>query len=346
MIKNIAIGLICLSVIALIGLNIHQHQQIEKVSQGTNAKTRVENSATTNQAAVKQSPSSKGLNKPANLAPNKYASGNSEVDDLNYQLDAAEEELAMVNRQLSENKAKKAEAEKVSVELQKKYREDTSFKKSIRDSMAKEYADLFKKLNLSSEETEKFKDLLADEMMAQQDIYLDYGTDYSSLTKEEQEELNKRYEALNKEYESKKADLLGENDYSIYQSYSSSMGERYYVTSFMESLSSEEKLTDTQKDDLIEAMSEEVKNIVYERTDVDESASMYDEKTIARMLQYQDQRGEAYLKAANDILSEPQIEKLKAYLKREQDEYKLYLEMAALRNNNKTTEDSAEKRSE
>jgi|GEM_PF-2053748 len=346
-IKNLSIVLICLSAVALIGLNIYQHQQIKKASQGTIFETSASDEARDKTSGAFSS-RSKSRSPGHALAPANNQSGTNEGDDLNYQLEAAEEELAMVNKQLSDEESKKAEQKKIQSELQKKYREDPSYKKSMKNSLEIQYGDLFKKLNLPPEKLDKFKDLLVEEMAAQQDIWLEMGADYNTLSKEQRDELNKRFEALNKKYESQKADLLGENDYEEYKEYSETLSERYNVTNFMESLGSGEKLTETQKEGLIEAMYEEAKTIRYESTDDDSesSSSRYDEESMAQMLKFQESIHEAYLNAAKGILSASQIEQLDAYFKKERDRYKVFMEMEALRNSTSGSQEDTEKKSE
>lgn len=347
-IKNIAILLICLSLPVLIGLNIYQHQQIKKISNGVTSEKSVNNGSTANATSVKENPEGEKAVQVTTLAGKVKPAGNSASDDLSYQIDAAEEELDMAKKQLSDEEAKKAELKKAEKELMKKSMQDPSQKKYMRNYLGIQYGDLFKELNLSPEKLEKFKDMLVDEMMAQQNIYLEREGDTTTPSKEEQKELSQRYEALNKEYETKKSELLGKDDYEKYQTYAERTGERYYVNSFMESLGSSEKLTDTQKNDLIDAMHDEAKNVRYESSNDDNSESSsnrYDEKSIARMLEFEDRQGEAYLKAAKDILPASQIEQFKTYLKQQRDMMESSIKMQALRYSAQTTEKSSDNKS-
>jgi len=90
----------------------------------------------------------------------------------------------------------------------------------------------------------------------------------------------------------------------------------------MDSLDTTEKLTEGQKSNLIEAMYSESKSLrdEYKKNDkAEQPADMYDEKGISRMMEIQDRRSEAYLKATKGILSSSQTEKFKTYLKRQRD---------------------------
>jgi len=347
-IKNIAIVLICLSLPILICLNLYQHQQINKYSKSITSETSKNNLSTANATSAKESPVGEKAVQVTPPAGKAKPSDNSASDDLSYQLDAAEEELDMAKKQLSDEEARKAELEKTEKELIKKYLKDPSQKKYMRNSLDIQYGDLFKELNLSPEKLEKFKDMLVDEMMAQQNIYLEMETDSVTLSKEEQKELSQRYEALNKEYEAKKSELLGQDDYKKYQTYTERTGERYYVNSFMGSLGSGEKLTDAQKKDLIDAMHDEAKNVTYESSNDDDSESSsnrYDEKSIARMLEFEGRRHDAYLTASKGILSTSQIEQFKAYFKQQRDMYESSMKMQALRYGAQTTENSSDNKS-
>jgi len=331
--KYVAVGLIGLLIAALIVLNIYQHQQIKKISQKGNLETPAESTSTSPMTSDKENTVQKKTAKSATLVSNDKTSVGKDGDDLNYQLDAAEEELDMVNNKLSSEEKKKAEIKKAQLELQKRSVKDPSFKKYMRSSLDIQYGDLFKRLNLSPEKLEKFKDLLVDEIADQQSIYVDMQLGNEAPTKEQQAELSKRYEALNKEYEAKKNELLGKNDFQTYQAYTERMGERYYVTGFMDSLGSNEKLSETQKNNMIEAMYNESKNILSQfkpDESAESSSNMYDEKWITRMMETQDRRGEAYLKASQSLLSASQAEQFKAYIKRQRDMFESSMKMQAL----------------
>jgi hypothetical protein len=346
-IKNIAIGLICLLLPVLIALNIYQYQQNKKLSDNTTSEASVNNSSTTNAIVAKDNTLQKATARRTTLVTRGKAAGNNEADEINYQLDAAEEELDTVNGQLSKEEAKKAELKKAELELHKKAMKDPSMKKNMKTSLDFQYGDLFKKLNLSPEKLEKFKDLLVDEMIAQQNIYLESEADATTLSKEKQAEMSQRYQALNKEYEAKKIQLLGQNGYEECETYMERIGERFNVNGFMESITSGEKVTEAQKEELINAMYEERKDVKFIISDADtaESSNMYDEKSIARMLDFQDRQGEAYIKAAKGILSASQVEQFKAYLKRQRDIAESSIKLEALRVGSQTTQKSDDKKS-
>jgi hypothetical protein len=351
-IKNIAAGIGCLSLPALIYLNFYQHRQIKKLSDVAVQETSEDKSQAEKATSVKGSPVDQKAVQPTITVGKSKTSGNPEADELNYQLSAAHEELDAVNKQLADEKARKVGQKKAQEELQKRYAKDikdsSSRKNLIKNSLGIEYGDLFKELNLPSEKLEKFKDILVDQMIAQQNIFSDFG-DTTNLSKAQQEEINQRFQALEKEYDAKKSELLGNDGYEKYQSYTERSGERYYVNNFIGSLGSDEKLTDAQKTQLIDSIHDEVKNVSYERITDDNSESSsnrYDEKSIALMLKNEEKRDEAYLKAAQNILSASQLEKFKTSLKQERDKFESIMKLQALRQSTSSNENSSDSKSD
>jgi hypothetical protein len=346
--KGMVIGLACVVLLGLTGFIFYQNQQIKKLSQSAESATPLKDKTTREANLIPNATPIKTSAQNASVSKKQGYHSENDIEELNYQLNASEEELDMAQKRLSDEQKKKAEIKKAQIELQKKYMKDPSMKKSMRDMMSVQYSDLFKELNLSPEKLEKFKDLLADEMVAQQEAYMDVGGFGEPLSKEKQDELNKRSEALNKEYEDKKNELLGNSDFGKYKTYSERMSERYYVTSFMDSLDTTEKLTEGQKSNLIEAMHSESKSLrdEYKKNDkAEQPADMYDEKGIARMMEMQDRRSEAYLKATKGILSASQTEQFKNYLKRQRDLFESSMKMLALTNVSQNSQKDNDKQS-
>jgi hypothetical protein len=346
--KGLIIGLACVVFLGLIGYAFYQNQQIKKLTQPVESSAPLKNKTVKDATLIQNATLMKTSAQNASMSNEQRKSSGNEIEELSYQLDASEEELDMAQKRLSDEQRKKAEIKKAQIELQKKYMKDPSMKKSMRDNMAVQYNDLFKELNLSPEKLEKFKDLLADEMIAQQEAYMDVGGFGESLSKEKQDELKKRSEALNKEYEDKKNELLGNSDFGKYKTYSERMSERYYVTSFMDSLDTTEKLTEGQKSNLIEAMHSESKSLRDEykkNADSEQSTDMYDEKNIARTIEMQDRRGDAYLKATKGILSSSQTEQFKTYLKRQRDLVESSMKMQAMMNGSQSSQKNNDKQS-
>jgi hypothetical protein len=321
-----------LSAAALAGLNIHQYRQIQSAKEKTftespYAARPMELSVPERQMKIPQTASTAIVN-----SGKKPQAGSSKAHELIYHLESAEEELAVVQDQLATDQAKNAERQKIEKELQKKYREDPSFKKAMKEGLDLQYADLFKKLDLSPEKLEMFKDLLFEENMAQQDIFIDLDNP-GNPSAEEQEEINKRFQVLNEEYEARKKELLGETGYATCQAYSVTEYERYQVNEFLTFLDSDSKLTESQKESLIEAMGESVQKVRAERGEgrSGSSSDISEEQKMEETLDFQARSHDAYLEAASSILSSSQQEQFDGYLENRLEQQRLFLEMQALR---------------
>lgn len=323
---KIAYCLVGISIVVLIGLTIFQHQQIKELSSDETLET-----VTKDETSGKAMPGTvETLEK---SSTQKSTPASKEIDELEYQLDAAEEELDMAHEQLADEAAKKAELKKMESELQKKYRESPSYRNSMKNSLNRQYGDLFEELNLSPDKLDEFKDILVDNQMA----YFDFYTEMQSVTPSEEKraEFEQRSKDLHENRQAEIREFLGDSDYEKYQEDRMTWGLKYNVTNFTANLESGEELTETQQQELIEAMKEELENINSEISDEDDKflfpSETYEEKNIERMLDYQDRMNEAYLNAARGILSSSQTEKYKEYLKQQRDMYESSMKMQALR---------------
>ena len=346
--NRIVIGLMCILALALICFNIYQRRQIKKVAQIISQETSFDNGAADNTLGTMSS-RSKGTDQTPAPGSGEGQSGSNEGDDLTYQLEAAKEELEMVNKQLADEESKKAESKKAEQELQKKYREDPTYRKRMRSSLNFQYGDLFKGLNLSPEELEKFKDILVDNQME----YSEFYSELESVTpsEEKRDEFAQRQKDLHEDHEAKIKEFLGSKDYEYYQEYQETWYPKYRVASFMETLSSDDKLSEAQHQKLIEAIMVEIKNISdYLISEEDNKflfpSERYNEESIAHTLDQMTQIDEAYVNAAQDILSPSQIEQYRAYLKQRYDQIESYMKLDALKYSSSTTGQSSDNKSE
>lgn len=345
-IKNLIIGLITLSFLVSIGLNIFQYQQIRKLSKGANGGMPTENQSASDVISgpeVMQGGSSGGMTFTGKTTePNQY-----HADDLEYQLNAAEEELDIALKQISDEAARKAELKKKESELQEYFFSTLGpSEESMRDSIRSEYSDVFEELNLSPEKQEKIIDILVNNSMASYDFSMEVQN--TTPSEEKRAEFAERQKALREDAEEaqeKIKDIMGNTVYEKYREYNETRGLRYTVNEFVESLNESEKPTKEQQQRLITAMHEQSKKIyseVYNEVSNEDTTFVfpserekrdYDyEEQMSRRLEYQDRRHEAYLSAAQDILSASQIKQLKAYFQKERDRSKLMMEISALRN--------------
>lgn len=329
-IKDLALAFICISTIALIGYNIYQYQVIKKLSKGRTPEIYGNNESTDN-AVSGEKTAVKGKNPQKPIEAGDNISSDTDIDELTYHLNAAEEELDMVHQQLADEEDRKAELRKKDLEVQKKYHEDPSYKNITRSIINSQYSDLFEILNLSPERQEELKDILTDNQLAASDLYLEMSG--TTPSEEKRTEFEQRQKDLKEDRESKLKEFLGNEDYEKYRRYQETWGLKYNVENFVESLNEDEKLTETQQELLIDTMHEESKNIPGISDEEDRflfPSEQYEEKEIERSINNHIRSQEAYINGARNVLSASQLEQFKEYLRKEREEYELYMEMQAL----------------
>lgn len=306
-IKNTALGLISLSLLVSVGLNIYQHQQNNKLSRVINTGPSRDDNSTGNGISAKDSAFKGKVSQVSDKTGIK--TGNANIEELTYQLDAAEEELDYVWKQLSD----------AQTENNTSY--DLQADRYLRDALDDEYDYLFRELDLAPEELERFKDILFDNRMALRDFYRKlYETTPSD---KKRVELKHLMQEINEEEERKITESLGNGVYERYKAYKNAFDEINDVRSFASSLGSDDKLTETQEKALIEAMQKEP---IYSETDSDDPkilfpSEIYTENNIAEILSMHKSYNEAFIKAAQGILSPSQLVLLKGYLNKNHDNY-------------------------
>lgn len=243
---------------------------------------------------------------PSQVAHKDEDSDKNEIDKLEYQLSAAEEEVDIATEQLNEELTKKDEYKKAVEKLNRSYMKDTialSAKKQ-----ANYYDPLFKKLNMSDEEFEEFKNLIAERQIAEREVYT--NGDYSNS-----QEAFKHMREASASYTKKIRELLGEEQYSTYQHFEGRLSEYIGWNRFLETLPSEISITEDQEDNLIEAMYEGAQAVYAESKKANQQSIDSDRQTMnERALNTEKQRYEKYLEASHDVLSPEQQELYKAYL--------------------------------
>ena len=119
--------------------------------------------------------------------------------------------------------------------------------------------------------------------------------------------------------------------------------EREIVILFTESLGPDNKLTDSQQQDLVNAMYQERKN-VYSQQNYTEDRMTFpsepDDKGIAMIMDITDHVYDGYIKGAGAILSPTQMEQFKAYLKEHRDMTESALKLNAQIYGGQTTQES------
>ena len=277
-------------------------------------------------------------------ASKKENSNTSEMNELEYHLDAAEEELDMTNKQLSEELTKKAEFK----DAYDSFTSNSAFQKTLKDSLKKamiqtldkSYDPLLKKLNFSKEEGDEFKGILTDRMMEIQEAI---PPNILTASDEEKAKMNQQTKETRDKYDNKISEFLGEENSEIYRSYNKSLSERSSLNSFMETVSPDNRVNEEQTEALIDSMYAGRKAVYDEMgPDMDMiSSTDLTEENIARQIEKQRRVYEKYMEASRNILPAEQAEQYKAYLKQLLDfsESNLKMRLFMKGNDNKPVND-------
>jgi hypothetical protein len=308
--------LVGLSIVVLIALTIFQHQQIKKLSRDVTSETVTEDET-----------SGEAIPGPVETlqksTTQKTTTASKEIDELEYQLDAAEEELDMAQEQLTDELAKKAELKETATELQKKALSNPATQKMIRASaeamIDMRFGQFFDMLELSPEKTEEFKEILVNRNMETVDISpLILG----ASSEEEKAVAQQRLDDNRDEYDKKFNEFLGEEKYETFQIYHDSLPERYYLSGFMESLSSENRINEDQVEVLIQSMHEARKE-VYAETGYDDKKIVFpsdlNKDKMEYIIEVTSQVNERYMEVSRDILPSAQVDQFKDFLKQQLD---------------------------
>jgi len=117
------------------------------------------------------------------------------------------------------------------------------------------YGSLSKYLNLSTNEMDSLKELLLQRQMA----LMDSGMSMMGGSEADRKQAAEDAKTLKTDYDKKIQDLLGTQDYPVFQDYEKTAADRMSVQMFKGSLPADATLTDEQEESLIAAMSEERK---------------------------------------------------------------------------------------
>jgi ankyrin repeat protein len=210
----------------------------------------------------------------------------------------------------------KAELKKKRIELQKQNMKSVSFQMFLKTEIDKKYAEIFSELNLAPEKLDKLKNLIFDFQMASMEIDFD---SYTASTDEEKAALKKRAEENYNEHQSRLKDLLGKAGYQKYYEYNERTDARSIVSSFVDSLGPDDKLTKDQEKALIEAMYKEQSRVFseigYDPNKTIEFASDVKAGKVDGRSKNMEKIFSRSIEKAKGILSASQMEQYKNFLK-------------------------------
>jgi len=193
------------------------------------------------------------------------------------------------------------------------------------------YGSLFKCLQLSDAELENFKSVLLDKQMALVESSVDMMS--GSATPEEKKAAADKMKETTAAYDAQLKALLGDDNYTVFQSYEATQAERMQVTMFKGSLSAGDQMTDEQEDSLIRSMHEARTGFTFSVPELaDQKAadpSMFTPERIAKMLEESAKLQEQYVAKAAEILTPSQLELFRANQKQQQAMQEMGMNMAA-----------------
>jgi len=168
------------------------------------------------------------------------------------------------------------------------------------------YGDLFEDMLVTPEELEDFKDLLVDKQMAMMETMQDFSLGDGSKDKERSDRLKE----IDDEYSDKIRLAIGENNYETYRQYEETLPDRMQVNVFKQQLSSSDRLTQRQEEDLVSAMHDERTSFYASFSKDQEQVSAPVKLTaeeIKEKIDHLSTLRDNYINRAQDILSEFQL---------------------------------------
>lgn len=325
--------------ISSIVVNIYQYQQFKKISkEPVPAKTtKDESTGKTMSAPVKMV--QKSEIKSTTLISKEENSNPSEINELEYQLNATEEELDMANEQLDDELSKKAEFKKARDQLAKNMYSLSNpvNKKMMVDSLTpiigNDYDPLLKKINISKEEFDEFKGMLIEQRMEEQSL----SASYMGASDEEKEKVNQQLIEIAKKYGNKISDFLGEEKNEIYKTYASRLPERRNLREFMETLSPDNRIKEEQAENLIDSMYS-ARKAVYDEMgpgpNINSSSDLTEEK-LSQIMEMSARVNEKYVEVSRGTMTPEQVEQYKAFLKQRQEMTESVFKMSSYYNDNR-----------
>jgi hypothetical protein len=197
----------------------------------------------------------------------------------------------------------------------------------------KNYADFFKSMNLTPEQSAAMKDLILNKMLGNADLGMEMmggemdAEKRAALTKQ----MKENTEALNEQIKA----LLGAENYSLYESYEKTIPDRMAVSQFKDQLGSDQTINAEQERQLIEIISSERQGFKFTTDFNDQSdfsgdmMSRFTEERINLFLQEQEQLNQRYLARAQPILNTDQYAAYQKSLNSQLEMTKMGMKMAA-----------------
>ncbi|HEX4262793.1 MAG TPA: hypothetical protein VH597_00530 [Verrucomicrobiae bacterium] len=198
--------------------------------------------------------------------------------------------------------------------------------------ISKQYSDLFKQFNLTSDQSATFKDLIQKKMLTGADAGFSMMDD--SLDASQRADIAKQVKSQADDVDNQIKQFLGDDNYQAYQSYEKSVPDRQSVGQFNDQFAGTgNALTASQQDQLAQAMSDARNNFTWtsglnhrDPGAVGDMAALLTEDNINKFVQEQEQFDQQFQSRAQTILSPEQFTAFQEFQKTQRD-----LQMAGLK---------------
>jgi len=173
-------------------------------------------------------------------------------------------------------------------------------------TLDKSYGALFKYLNRPTDQADALHNLLLDRQMA----IVDAGIAAVSGSDSERKQAVEETKSIKADYDQKIRDMLGAQDFQVFQDYEKTVSERVQIQMFKDTLPADAALTDQQEYDLIGAMYDARKSLPSSSllNNQNSDPSQLTEDRISEGLKQMEQLQQAYANRAATILTPTQLE--------------------------------------
>jgi len=333
--KNITIVLLTMFALALLGVAVYQHGQIQALRE----EMAVPTSMTGTEAVVGRNAEKVPVGEVTVPGTEELAAERAQTDERIRELEARVESMRAVTESAAESRKEPGREkpgkgrEKGSLTGFAEMLDNPGMKDMIRAQQKAQmditHASLFKYLGLSAENLATFKELLVEKQMALMDAGLDMmkGTTDPDAVKDKQRHIAE----LSEDYDRRIKELLGEEDYDVYKDFEKTQPERQQVDMFKRTLAANDQLTETQEHDLIVAMHEERTSFAFttdfHKQEEFDPLKLTDEAITRYMTELTDLQGK-YFERAKDILSEAQLGQFKKNVEQQRAMQEMGMKMA------------------
>ncbi len=198
----------------------------------------------------------------------------------------------------------------------------------------KNYGRFFAAAHLTPEQSTSLKDLIMNKQLAASEMGMSMFS--GNLDEAKRADLVAQVKTSTDAADAQIKSLLGDDNYTQFQTYEKSIPERMQVSALKDQLGTGPlALTDDQEQQLVQAMAQQRESFKFANDPTDQTklnadpTALFDETKLATRMQEMDKLNEQYLNTAKNILSPDQYKTFSSYLETQQTMQKAGLQMAA-----------------